>query len=129
MAQEKGEENSETTPAAGALPDYSHVSAAELNEVEDLRNQMDQHTRSLKSLTDVDGSFPERDDVYAFSHVEFSYLIVFGLRGWSKARNTDRIDRIFRGAIGLAKLYIESYRIWLCYTVENCIEPIDDLKS
>ena len=49
--------------------------------------------------------------------------------GWSKARNTDRIDRIFRGAIGLAKLYIESYHIWLCYTVENGTEPIDDLKS
>ena len=60
MAQEKGEENPETIPAARALPDYSHVSAAELNEVEDLRNQMDQHTRSLKSLVDVDGSFLER---------------------------------------------------------------------
>jgi hypothetical protein len=41
----------------------------------------------------------------------------------------DQIDRIFRDAISLAKLYVESYHIWLCYTVENGIEPIDDLKS
>lgn len=129
MAQKKGEENSETTPAARALPDYSHASAAELNEVEDLRNQMDQHARSLKSLIDVDSSFPERDDVYAFSHVESAYLIVFGLRGWSRTWKMDRIDRIFGDAIGLAKLYIESYHIWPCYTVENGIEPMGDLKS
>ena len=90
---------------------------------------MDQHARLLKSLTDVDGSFPERDDVYAFSHVESAYLIVFWLRGWSRTPNMGQIDRIFRDAIGLTKLYIESYHIWLCYTVENGIEPIDDLKS
>jgi len=41
----------------------------------------------------------------------------------------DQIDRIYRDAIDLAKLYIESYHIWLCYTVENGVEPIDDLKS
>ena len=74
MAQEKGEENSETTPAARALPDYSHVSAAELNEVEDLRNQMGQHARSLKSLTDVDDSFPERDNV---SLAQIRYYILW----------------------------------------------------
>ena len=90
---------------------------------------MDQHARSLKSLIDVDGSFPECDGVYAFSHVESAYLIVFELRGWSRTWNMDQIDRIFQDAIGLAKLYIESYHIWPCYTVENRIEPIDDLKS
>jgi hypothetical protein len=81
--------NPETTPAARALSDYSHVSTAQLNGVEDLRNQMDQHARSLKCLTDVDGSFPERDDIYAFGHVESAYLIVFELRGWSRTRNMD----------------------------------------
>jgi len=121
MAQEKGEENSETTPATRALPDYSYVSAAELNEVEDLRNQMGQHARSLKSLTDVDDSFPEHDNVYTFSHVESAYLIVFGLRGWSRTRNMDQIDRIFQDAIGLAKLYIESYHIWLLLVTQGDI--------
>ena len=38
----------------------------------------------------------------------------------------DRLN--LRDAVGLAKLYIESYHIWLCYTVENGIEPIGDLK-
>jgi hypothetical protein len=39
----------------------------------------------------------------------------------------DRLN--LRGRHRPCKLYIESYHIWLCYTVENGIEPIDDLKS
>jgi hypothetical protein len=39
----------------------------------------------------------------------------------------DRLN--LRGRHRPRELYIESYHIWLCYTVENGIEPIDDLKS
>jgi tetrahydromethanopterin S-methyltransferase subunit B len=132
-AAEKAAENAVEEPEAAAVtapwPDYSHVSAVELEEVEDLRNQIDQHARSLKALTDTDGSFPERDDIYAFNYVESAYLIEFGLHGWRKARNMDRIDRIFRDAIDLAKLFIVCYHVRLCYTVEDGIDFIGDLKD